>query len=173
LFIKKQRDKMIKKLAIDAETKEIKKVINQLCFYGNNHALAVLYNALEEETFVPKIEDGYILKNGVTFVPMFSFDGLSKTDVLKAFNYTEGKTIIFTADVGKDVLEFSKRFNGKIIIKNGKKKIIPNMCGLEVSQKILKDAISEVDFTGYNSKTSLLHQLFRRNSLINFNNLSR
>ena len=58
-------------------------------------------------------------------------------------------------------------------IKNGKRKIIPNLCGLEVSQKILKDSITEVDFTGYNSKTSLLHQLFRRNSLINFNNLTR
>ncbi len=58
-------------------------------------------------------------------------------------------------------------------IKGGKRKIIPNMCGLEVSQKILKDSITEVDFSGYNSKTSLLHQLFRRNSLINFNNLSK
>lgn len=58
-------------------------------------------------------------------------------------------------------------------IKNENRKIIPNLCGLEVSQKILKDAILEVDFSGYNSKTSLLHQLFRRNSLINFNNLSK
>ena len=57
-------------------------------------------------------------------------------------------------------------------IKKGEAKIIPNMCGLEVSQKILKEVICEVDFSGYNSKTSLLHQLFRRNSLINFNNLS-
>ena len=54
-------------------------------------------------------------------------------------------------------------------IKKGEAKIIPNMCGLEVSQKILKEVICEVDFSGYNSKTSLLHQLFRRNSLINFN----
>ena len=51
------------------------------------------------------------------------------------------------------------------------RKIIPNLCGLEVSQYILKDCIKEVDFTGYNSKTSLLHQLFRRNSLINLNNI--
>ncbi len=58
-------------------------------------------------------------------------------------------------------------------IKNENRKIIPNLCGLEVSQKILKDAIAQVDFTGYNSKTSLLHQLFRRNSLINFNALNK
>ena len=65
-----------------------------------------------------------------------------------------------------------------VIIENSIKseknvKIIPNLCGLEVSQHILKNCIKEVDFTGYNSKTSLLHQLFRRNSLINFNNLSK
>lgn len=58
-------------------------------------------------------------------------------------------------------------------IKNQNAKIIPNLCGLEVSQKILKDCMTSVDFSGYNSKTSLLHQLFRRNSLISFNNLSR
>ena len=51
-------------------------------------------------------------------------------------------------------------------------KIIPNLCGLEVSQYIFKQCIKEVDFSAYNSKTSLLHQLLRRNSLINLNNLT-
>ena len=51
-------------------------------------------------------------------------------------------------------------------------KISPNLCGLEVSQYIFKNCIKEVDFKGYNSKVSLLHQLLRRNSLINLNNLS-
>ena len=52
-------------------------------------------------------------------------------------------------------------------------KILPNLCGLEVSQYIFKNCINEVDFTGYNSKTSLLHQLLRRYSLINFNALDK
>lgn len=51
-------------------------------------------------------------------------------------------------------------------------KIIPNLCGLEVSQFIMKQIISEIKFEGYNSKKSLLHQLFRRYSLIVQNNLS-
>ena len=50
--------------------------------------------------------------------------------------------------------------------------ILPNLAGLEVSQFILKDIIKEVQFKGYNSKKSLLHQLFRRYSLIVQNNLS-
>lgn len=51
-------------------------------------------------------------------------------------------------------------------------KILPNLCGLEVSQYIMKQVISDIKFEGYNSKKSLLHQLFRRYSLIVQNNLS-
>lgn len=54
----------------------------------------------------------------------------------------------------------------------GKTSILPNLTGLEVSQFILKDIIKDVKFEGYNSKKSLLHQLFRRYSLIVQNNLT-
>lgn len=50
--------------------------------------------------------------------------------------------------------------------------ILPNLAGLEVSQFILKDILKEVKFKGYNSKKSLLHQIFRRYSLIVQNNLN-
>ncbi len=51
--------------------------------------------------------------------------------------------------------------------------ILPNMTGLEVSQFILKDILKDVKFRGYNSRMSLLHQIFRRYSLIVQNNLSQ
>lgn len=51
-------------------------------------------------------------------------------------------------------------------------KILPNLTGLEVSQFIMRELISDIKFEGYNSKKSLLHQLFRRYSLIVQNNLS-
>ena len=51
-------------------------------------------------------------------------------------------------------------------------KILPNMAGLEVSQFVLKDILKQVQFKGYNSKKSLLHQLFRRYALIVQNNLT-
>lgn len=57
-------------------------------------------------------------------------------------------------------------------IKDDNTSILPNLVGLEVSQFILRDIISNVKFEGYNSKKSLLHQLFRRYSLIVQNNLS-
>ena len=50
--------------------------------------------------------------------------------------------------------------------------IVPNLAGLEISQFILKDILKDVKFKGYNSKKSLLNQLFRRYSLIVQNNLS-
>ena len=48
----------------------------------------------------------------------------------------------------------------------------PNLCGLEVSQFIFKQSIKQADFSDYISKVNLLHQLFRRYSLIVQNNLS-
>ena len=50
--------------------------------------------------------------------------------------------------------------------------ILPNLVGLEVSQLILKDILKKTDVKGYNSKKSLLHQIFRRYSLILQNNLT-
>ncbi|MBR2526189.1 hypothetical protein IKE67_06945, partial [bacterium] len=58
------------------------------------------------------------------------------------------------------------------MLKSGKPVIIPNMIGLEVSQFLLKDIIKDIKFEGYNSKKSLLQQLFRRYSLIIQNNLT-
>lgn len=47
-----------------------------------------------------------------------------------------------------------------------------NLSGLEISQYIFKQSIKEADFSDYISKVNLLHQLFRRYSLIVQNNLS-
>ncbi|MBP3821429.1 ATP-dependent helicase [bacterium] len=50
--------------------------------------------------------------------------------------------------------------------------VLPNLSGLEVSQFILKDILKEVKFKGYNSRMSLIQQIFRRYSLIIQNNLT-
>ena len=57
-------------------------------------------------------------------------------------------------------------------IPSDKSFILPNLVGLEVSQFLLKDILKKVDVKGYNSKKSLLHQIFRRYALIVQNNLS-
>ena len=57
-------------------------------------------------------------------------------------------------------------------IPSDKSYILPNLVGLEVSQFLLKDILKKNEVKGYNSKKSLLHQIFRRYSLIIQNNLS-
>ncbi len=52
------------------------------------------------------------------------------------------------------------------IIKNPNAQIEPYLCGLEVSQHIFKNCIERFEFRGYNSKMNLLHQLFKRYTLI-------
>lgn len=48
----------------------------------------------------------------------------------------------------------------------------PSLCGLEVSQSLLLEAVKEAGFKDYNSKINLVHQLLRRHALIVNNNLS-
>ena len=57
-------------------------------------------------------------------------------------------------------------------IKNGETKIIPNLCGLELSRDFLSKGIKLSGFKDYFSKTNLLHQLFRRIQLRILNVLS-
>lgn len=57
-------------------------------------------------------------------------------------------------------------------INTGESVITPNLTGLEISHFFFKEAIKEAGFQDYNSKINLIHQLFRRNSLIVNNNLS-
>ena len=57
-------------------------------------------------------------------------------------------------------------------IPSDKSFILPNLVGLEVSQFLLKDILKKVEVKGYNSKKSLLHQIFRRYALIVQNHLS-
>lgn len=57
-------------------------------------------------------------------------------------------------------------------INTGADVITPNLTGLEISQLFFRQAIKEVGFSDYNSKINLIHQLFRRYSLIVNNSLS-
>ncbi len=59
-----------------------------------------------------------------------------------------------------------------VLINNKDKENKPNLCGLEISQFIFKQSIKEADFSDYISKVNLLHQLFRRYSLIVQNELT-
>lgn len=63
-----------------------------------------------------------------------------------------------------------------VLIENGiksiKPSIMPNLCGLELSERLLLNSFGKDDFKDYFSKMNLLHQMFKRMQLIVFNGLS-
>lgn len=54
----------------------------------------------------------------------------------------------------------------------GNTSFLPNLCGLELSRRLLSDSITGDSFTDYFSKTNLLHQLFKRMQLMVLNALT-
>lgn len=108
---------------------------------------------------------------------VLTFNSNSKKNIIKnilnlAENYVLSDTQIYTFNG----LIYNTIINNWGLIENNinKKNVLinPNLSGLEVSQYLLKQIIKEEEVKGYNSKKSLLHQIFRRYSLIVNNNLS-
>lgn len=110
--------------------------------------LVLVQNSKKKQEFIEKVKEKSPAGN-IGCLKIFSFWGLIREYILENWALVENSI--------KDTKNI---------------KIIPSLSGLEISQKIIKDSIEEVDFSGYNSKTSLLHQLFRRISLINLNSLT-
>ncbi len=92
-----------------------------------------------------------------------------KSKTLVSF-YEEPKIYTFYGLVYNSIIDNWPMIENSISI--GKRSALPNMTGLEISQLFFKSAVKEVGFADYNSKVNLIHQLFRRYSLIANNNLS-
>ncbi|MCD8024654.1 MAG: hypothetical protein LUE64_03890, partial [Candidatus Gastranaerophilales bacterium] len=90
---------------------------------------------------------------------LLTIDALSKFNVYSFFGLCHNF-----------VLEYYPILENKI--NKGKNRVLPNLCGLEASRYIFKKTIDKQIFKGYNSKTNLLHQLLRRQSLITLNALT-
>ena len=121
-----------------------------------------------------------LLEKGVSSenILVLCLNSFKKSEFIKKFRettnikfYENPKIFTFNGFVYNTILD-----NWPIIenISNiGKSYILPNLTGLEISELFFKSAIKEVGFQGYNSKVNLIHQLFRRYSLISNNNLNK
>lgn len=109
--------------------------------------LVLVNNSTAKEKFVNKTFERLNI-DCVEKMQVYSFLGLVYNTVIDNWAFLENK------------------------LSNGNPVVIPNMIGLEISQFMLKDIIKDIKFEGYNSKKSLLQQLFRRYSLIVQNNLT-
>ena len=108
---------------------------------------------------------------------VLTFNSTSKKNIVKnILNFTQKKIIsdlkiyTFNGLIYNSILD--NWANLEQTINDNNNKILPNLSGLEVSQFIWKTILKSNEIKGYNSKKSLLHQLFRRYSLIVNNNLS-
>ena len=106
-----------------------------------------------------------------------TFNSNSKKNILKNILNLTKKNVLadlkiytFRGLIYNTILDNWGDLENKITQKT--KVINPNLSGLEVSQYLLKQIIKDEEVKGYNSKKSLLHQIFRRYSLIVNNNLS-
>lgn len=109
--------------------------------------LVLVNNSTAKENFVNKTFELLDI-DCVEKMQVYSFFGLVYNTVMDNWAFLENK------------------------LSNGNPVVIPNMIGLEISQFMLKGIIKDIKFEGYNSKKSLLQQLFRRYSLIVQNNLT-
>ncbi len=74
-----------------------------------------------------QIKDAKILKDRfydnnshTLYLFKFGFETLTKADVVKAFNLTQDKIVFLCHEYSDEVKSFADRFNGKIILKDGK-----------------------------------------------------
>lgn len=113
---------------------------------NSDEILVIVQNSKLKKEFIEKTKK--LLKiNSLTKFNVYSYFGLCYNFILENYPLIENK------------------------INCGKTEIAPNMCGLEASRYIFKQGIDKLVFKGYNSKTNLMHQLLRRQSLITLNAL--
>ena len=74
-----------------------------------------------------QIKQATNLKNGfydnetdTLYIVKFGFENLTKADVVRAFNLNEKNVVFLCQDYDQDIIDFAKRFNGKITLKDGK-----------------------------------------------------
>ena len=114
---------------------------------SSSDILVLCQNPLRKSEFIKKIKEDKDV-NYLEKINIHTFAGLCYNSILDNFCLIE------------NALDGKKFF------------LTPNLCGLEVSGYIFKKAIENADFRDYNSKVNLMHQLFKRHSLIVQNNLS-
>ena len=114
---------------------------------SSDEILVIVQNSKLKEEFIEKTK-AFLKIDALTKFNVYSYFGLCYNYVLDNYPLIEEK------------------------ISKGEVKIFPNLCGLEASREIFKNAIDKLNFKGYNSKVNLLHQLLRRQSLITLNDLS-
>lgn len=120
LFSAKRQGRTIK----ETDRKTYEKVMTALCFMPKTAVVSLFEKSLKTAG-KEVVKRRYALaetKENLVHVPVFSFEDVTKTDVVKAFNLLNKseRAVIYAEDYTAGVKAFAARFNGRIILKNGK-----------------------------------------------------
>lgn len=115
--------KRYKKRLLEIRKKEQDAVTSNLCFYTKPKLLSLFEKAfsLKGERVEKRTTHLFLPDKNQALFFVFSFDGVKKVDVVKAFNkLKENQTaLIYAIDFLAETENFAKRFNGRIILQNG------------------------------------------------------
>ena len=95
-------------------------MVNQLSLYSKKEQLSVLKTLLNKLStpFEERKDFLYIKEKGLCLFTLFSFDQITKTDIVKIFNTIskEDLAYIFASDYSPEIISFASRFDGRIIL---------------------------------------------------------
>ncbi len=120
-------DKMKKNSAEKSLDKEKAKAVNStcnsLCLLEKTKKLELFERAINRRGFKTLKKKGgiFIEQTNSAVFALFSFDGITKTDVVRVFNSisSKDKAYIFGQSASKELLDFIDRFDGRIVFIDG------------------------------------------------------
>lgn len=120
IFIKRALLKQEKIYLSQKQKKERDAALTALKLSSHDKRCATFEKALNNAKYSTEYKSGGIIikdKNSALF-PLFSFDSLTKTDVVKVFNSVESNSVayILCDDCPPDIKNFADRFDGRIKI---------------------------------------------------------
>ena len=105
-----------------AQQKECKSVLASLSLMPPKEIANLFFCAFEKDNLYPQKKNGGVATKDKVYFFKFSFDPITKTDVVKFFNrITNGQTAVICCEsFSKEVYDFVLRFNNKVQLMDGK-----------------------------------------------------
>ena len=115
--------KRSKKKSLEQQKLDIDALTTELCFYSKPKLLTLFEKAFSVKGERVEKRTTHLLlpnKNQALFF-IFSFDGVKKADLVKAFNKLKGNenAVIYAPDFFNEIISFASRFKGRIILEKG------------------------------------------------------
>ena len=112
-------DKNVKIRLSRTQKKQLERTISQLNLYTTTEQNDLFERAVKKLGYTTQRKKGliYILEENCALYLRFGFDGVSKTDIVKAFNAVKSDQLVyvFAEKFSPEVEGFAKRFDGRII----------------------------------------------------------